>query len=58
LALGIAKGKFKDFNIFLNVLFSGNLTATVFSFAVVILDSKEFFFFFKTKVIGPGENFL
>ena len=47
LALGIAKGKFKDFNIFLNVLFFGNLIATVFNFAVVISDNNEFFFFLK-----------
>ena len=49
LALGIAKGKFKDFNIFLNGLFLGNLTATVFNFAVAKSDIFEFFFFLKQK---------
>tara|TARA_B110000027_G_C16001237_1_gene247569 strand:+ start:530 stop:760 length:231 start_codon:yes stop_codon:yes gene_type:complete len=44
-ALGIANGKFKDFNIFLKVLFLGILTAIVFKFAVAVLGIKEFFFF-------------
>jgi hypothetical protein len=47
LALGIANGKSKDFNIFLNVLLLGNLTATVFSPAVDSLDKSDFFFFLK-----------
>ena len=49
LALGIAKGKFKDFNIFLSVLFFGNLTATVPNFAVATLEINDFFFFLKYK---------
>ena len=57
-ALGMAKGKFNIFNKILIILCFGNLIATVFSFAV----AKEFIFvltfFFKTKVNGPGQNFL
>ena len=57
-ALGIAKGKFKTLSILLIVLFSGNLTATVFKLAVATAANKEFFFFLRTNVIGPGQNFL
>ena len=45
LALGIANGNFKDFNIFLIILFLGNLTATVLRFAVANFDNCEFLFF-------------
>ena len=36
----------------------GNLIATVFKFAVANLLILDFLFFFKIKVIGPGQNFL
>ena len=32
--------------------------ATVFKFAVALEHILDFLFFFKTKVIGPGQNFL
>ena len=36
----------------------GNLTAKVFFLLVTNLEILEFFFKSKTKVIGPGQNFL
>ena len=57
-ALGIASGKLIDLSNDLIILCFGNLIATVFKFAVAKDDIFEFLFFFKTKVIGPGQNFL
>ena len=57
-ALGIANGKFNFFNIVLVFLLLGNLTATVFSFAVDKLDIFDDLFFLTTNVIGPGHSFL
>ena len=55
-ALGIASGKLKNFNkVFITLCF-GNLIATVFKLAVAKDEIFEFLFFFKTKVIGPGQN--
>ena len=48
----------KKTDIFLIVLFLGILTATVFKFAVAIPGKRDFFFFLRTNVIGPGQNFL
>ena len=58
LALGIANGNFIFANIFLIILWLGNLTATVSNFAVAKFETFDDFFLFKTNVIGPGHNFL
>ena len=57
-ALGIANGKLEILSIDLIILWLGNLIATVFKLAVAKGQIFEFCFFFKTKVIGPGQNFL
>ena len=57
-ALGIAKGKVNFFNKDLIILFFGNLTAIVFSFALANFETFDFFSFFKIYVRGPGENFF
>ena len=50
--------KLKNFNkVFITLCF-GNLIATVFRRAVAKDEIFEFLFFFKTKVIGPGQNLL
>jgi len=58
LALGAAKGNFIIFRIFLDILCFGNLIATVSKLDVANLDNLENFFFFKIKVIGPGQKAL
>ena len=57
-ALGIARGKLIFLRIFLKTLCFGNLTATESKPAVVSLFILEYFFFFKIKVIGPGQKYL
>ena len=46
-ALGIANGNFIILNNFLIIRFLGNLTATVFRFALAKEEIFDFFFFFK-----------
>ena len=57
-ALGAASGNFIILSKFLAVLCFGILTATVFLPAVAIFEILDFFFFFKIKVIGPGQKAL
>ena len=57
----IALGKAEKINfleIFLKTLCFGNLIATDSKPAVVSLLRFEYFFFFKIKVIGPGQKLL
>ena len=58
LALGAARGYFKILRSFLVTECFGNLTAKVFLLFVTFLEILLSFFRFKTKVIGPGQNFL
>ena len=55
-ALGAASGNFKISSKFRATLCFGTLTATVFFPAVAIIEILDFFFFFKTNVIGPGQK--
>ena len=57
-ALGAAIGNLSSFNKFLVMGCFGNLTARVFFLFVAIFEIFEFFFRFRTNVIGPGQNFL
>ena len=56
LALGAASGKFKILSKFLATLSLGILTATVLYPTVAIFEILDFSFFFKIKVIGPGQK--
>ena len=58
LALGAAIGNLSSFNKILVTGCFGNLTASVFFLFVAIFEIFEFFFKFRIKVIGPGDNFL
>ena len=57
-ALGAAKVNLNCLNKFLVIECFGNLTAKDFFLLVTNLEILEFFFKFKTNVIGPGQNFL
>ena len=56
-ALGAARGTFNILSKFLATLCLGILTATVFFPAIAFLEILDFFFF-KIKVIGPGQKAL
>ena len=56
LALGAASGKFKIPSKSLATLCFGILTAIVFFPAVASLEIFDFLFFFRMKVIGPGQK--
>ena len=56
-ALGIARGNFNTLSSDLIILLLGNLIATVFRLEVAN-ETISSLYFFRMKVIGPGQNFL